>query len=311
MRVLVIGLGDIARKAYLPILSTRPDIELHLVTRDAQVLDHAAKAFHAASLHHSLADAIDGAAFDAAFVHAATEAHPALVRTLLERRIPTFVDKPLADNLAEAERLVALSERQQTLLSVGFNRRFAPSYTELRGSSANLIVMEKHRHRQPDTPRRVIFDDFIHVIDTLLFLAPGAVERQSIETQVDRGMLTAVTLMLAGRDFTAIGSMHRDSGLNEERLDAMGNGMRRSVLNISEQVHMDGTECRHRRGDWTPVGQQRGFEAMCTAFLTAVRDGGRTQADAIIATHALCEAVTLHAERSIERPLTASGTGAR
>ena len=35
MRMLLIGLGDIARKAYLPVLSTRADLDIHLATRDA------------------------------------------------------------------------------------------------------------------------------------------------------------------------------------------------------------------------------------------------------------------------------------
>lgn len=45
MRLLVTGLGDIAHKAYLPVLSALPDVELHLATRNAQVLEQAGAAF--------------------------------------------------------------------------------------------------------------------------------------------------------------------------------------------------------------------------------------------------------------------------
>ncbi|MDY0959001.1 Gfo/Idh/MocA family oxidoreductase [Sphingomonas sp. CFBP8993] len=296
MRVLVIGLGDIAHKAYLPVLASRPDIALHLVTRDAQVRHDTARAWRVAGHHATLDAALATGAFDAAFVHAATEAHPALVQHLLEARIATFVDKPLADTLAEAERLMALAAAQDTLLRVGFNRRFAPCYATLRDETADLIVMEKHRHRQPDVARRVIFDDFIHVADTLLFMAPGPIRRRVIEPRVVDGLLTAITLMLAGDGFTAIGMMHRDSGLNEERLDMMGGGLRRSVLNMADQVHLAGSEVRTRRSDWTSVGWQRGFEAMCLDFLSAARDGVTTDAEDILATHALCEAMTEAAE---------------
>jgi hypothetical protein len=41
-----------------------------------------------------------------------------------------------------------------------------------------MPIAVKPSHRQPDAPRRVVFDDFIHVVDTLLFLAPGAVRRR-------------------------------------------------------------------------------------------------------------------------------------
>jgi predicted dehydrogenase len=300
MRVLVTGLGDIARKAYLPVLSSIPELELHLATRDQDVLRDVGHAFRVPHLHGDIEQALATMTFDAAFVHAATDAHPVLVRTLLERRIPTFVDKPLADNLDQARQLVALAERQATLLKVGFNRRFAPDYAALRAAlrnvGAKLIVMEKHRHRQPDTPRRVVFDDFIHVVDTLLFLAPAPVQRRTIETHVEHGQLKAVTLVLAGDGYTAIGTMHRDSGLDEERLDVMGNGVRHSVRNMAELVHSAGTESRHRRGDWTPVGSQRGFAAMCADFLLAVRERHPTVAADILPTHVICEAIIDHAD---------------
>jgi predicted dehydrogenase len=300
MRVLVTGLGDIAHKAYLPVLSMLPGLELHLAARDRRVLEKAGRMFHVPHLHAGVEEALAAHTFDAAFVHAATSAHPALVQMLLEYRVATFVDKPLADTLADADRLVSLAERNDTLLTIGFNRRFAPDYVSLRGSNASLIVMEKHRHRQPDTARKVVFDDFIHVVDTLLFLTPAPVRHRTFTTQVEYGLLKAVTVMVEGDGYTAIGTMHRDSGLDEERLDVIGDGVRHSVLNMADRVRSAGSECRQRRGDWTPVGQQRGFHAMCADFLQAVRERRSTAAADILATHEMCEAVTRHAEASAQ-----------
>ena len=297
MRVLVIGLGDIARKAYLPVLSQRGDLDLHLATRDPAALAEVGAAFRIAPRYGSVQDALSATAFDAAFVHAATPAHADLVRLLIERDVPTFVDKPLADHLGAVEALVALAEARGVPLAVGFNRRFAPDYVALRGRGASLIVMEKHRRRQPDAPRRVVFDDFIHVVDTVLSLAPAPVVRRTIETQVVDGRLHAVTLTLAGDGFTAIGTMHRDSGLDEERLDVIGRGSRHSVRNLAERITArDGAQQLHRRGDWASVGEQRGFAAMCDDFLRAARERRPVDAAAILATHAICEAIVRHAE---------------
>ncbi len=300
MRVLLIGIGDIARKAYLPVLSHRAGLDLHLATRDAAVRDAVGGAFRIAHRHASAEAALAATSFDAAFVHAATPAHGALVRLLLAHDIPTFVDKPLADRLDEVEALVALAAARATPLVIGFNRRFAPDYVALRGGDATLFVMEKHRDAQPDTPRRVVFDDFIHVIDTLLWLAPAPVRRHTIETQVVDGLLHAITLTLAGDGFTAIGTMHRNSGLDEERLDAIGGGARRSVRDLAERVEARGTQTRRRRADWSPVGRQRGFEALCDDFLLAARTRRPVDAAAILATHRLCEAVVRDAERRME-----------
>lgn len=296
MRVLVIGLGDIARKAYLPALSAAPGLELHLATRNTETLAEVGAAYRIDKLHPSLNAALDSTRFDAAFVHAATPAHPEIVEQLLRAGVPTFVDKPLADSLDEAARLVALSEHAKCLLTVGFNRRFAPAYAALRHKPRDLLLMQKHRRGPLDEPRRTVFDDFIHVVDTLLFLATAQPERVTIETIMDSGRLRAVTLTLASDSQTAIGTMHRGSGLDEERLDVIGGARKHSVLNLAEcREQLEGRETVARRPDWTSVSRQRGFEAMCADFLSAVREGRATAADDILATHRLCEEIVRHA----------------
>ncbi len=126
---------------------------------------------------------------------------------------------------------------------VGFNRRYAPDYAALRDQPRDVCLMQKHRRGPLDGPRRTVFDDFIHVVDTLLFLAPVAAERVTIETVVRDGLLQSVTLMLASDRHVAIGSMNRDSGLDEERLDVIGGGRKHSVLNLSERREQaDGIE---------------------------------------------------------------------
>jgi predicted dehydrogenase len=297
MRVLVAGLGDIARKAYLPVLGSMAGLELHFATRDRSVLTEVGEAYRIANLHASVDEALVASAFDAAFVHAATEVHPALVERLLRAGVPVFVDKPLADSFDEAARLVALSQQLGRLLAVGFNRRFAPAYAALRERPRELCLMQKHRCGPLDPPRRTVFDDFIHVVDTLLFLVPARPERVTVETAMDGGSLRSVTLMLASQDHVAIGSMNRDSGMDEERLDVIGGGAKHSVLDLSERREQaGGRETVVRRPDWASVGRQRGFEAMCADFLEGVRAGRPTAADDILETHRLCEEIVRHAE---------------
>lgn len=49
---------------------------------------------------------------------------------LLEAGVATYVDKPLAYELADSQRLVRLAEERGVSLTVGFNRRHAPGYTQ-------------------------------------------------------------------------------------------------------------------------------------------------------------------------------------
>ncbi len=296
MRVLVAGLGDIAGKAYLPVLAAMPGLELHLATRDAARLAVIGATYRIGNLHAGLDAALAATTFDAAFVHATTAAHPAMVETLLARGTAVFVDKPLADSLEAATHLVDLADRTGRLLAVGFNRRFAPDHAALLTAPRGFVLMQKHRRAQPDEARRVVFDDFIHVVDTLRFLSPVPTPRVRIETIVRDGLLHGVTLMLGGDGFHAVGTMQRDSGLDEERIDVIGANGKRSVLNLSEICEQDGEDRRRRRGDWTPVTRQRGFEAMCADFLDGVRTGRATAGADILATHRLCEDIVRHAE---------------
>jgi virulence factor len=102
MRIAIIGLGDIARKAYLPTLGVRPGLDLHLLTRNRVTLDTVAAAYRVPeNRRFTDLDALLAHPLDAAFVHAATSAHPEIVGRLLDAGIPTYVDKPLADIVRE------------------------------------------------------------------------------------------------------------------------------------------------------------------------------------------------------------------
>ncbi len=299
MRILMIGLGDIARKAYLPVLAAVPGLEIHLATRRAEVLEELGARYRIQHLYSGLDEALGATCFDAAFVHASTQAHPALVQALLLRGIPVMVDKPLADNLDDAAQLIELAIRQNVLLAVGFNRRFAPDYTALCEKPRSMLLMQKHRHAQTAPIRQTVFDDFVHVVDTLRFVAPERVVQESAEAIVRDGLLEAITLTLGGPSYTAVGLMHRASGLDEESFEIMGAGGKHSVLNLAERVEFDGIEHRSRRGDWTSVARQRGFDAMCTYFLKSAQERRPTAADDLLETHRICEMIVRQAEASI------------
>ncbi len=295
LRIAMIGLGDIARKAYLPVLGPRADLQLTLVTRNAEVLATLGAAWRVERLHAAL-DAALAEGLDGAFVHAATPAHPDIVRRLLEAGVPTLVDKPLADNADESEALVDLAETRGVSLMVGFNRRFASSYRDAAALNLPLVVMQKNRAGPLDDVRRAVFDDFIHVVDTIRFLAPGA-DRVDVRGRTDDGRLEHVVLALSGAGRDVLGIMNRVSGASEETLEVSGAGRKRRITDIDQIVDHGATEALTRRGNWTSVGRQRGFEALCEHFLSAVRDGRRLSALDALETHRLCETVVRELSR--------------
>ncbi|MEV7019359.1 Gfo/Idh/MocA family oxidoreductase [Streptomyces sp. NPDC093991] len=292
MKVGCIGLGDIAQKAYLPVLAVQPGVELHLQTRTPATLERVGDALHLpAGRRHADLDALIGAGLDAAFVHAPTDVHPRIVTRLLEEGVPTYVDKPLAYELADSERLVTLAEERGTSLAVGFNRRHAPGYAQCADHPRELILMQKNRAGLPEEPRRTILDDFIHVVDTLRFLAPGQIDDVTVRARAEDGLLHHVVLQLAGDGFTALGVMNRLSGSSEEILEVSGQDSKRQVVNLAEVIDHEGRPTVRRRGDWVPVSRQRGIEQAALAFLDAVRAGEVLSARDALATHELCERV--------------------
>ena len=292
MHVAVIGLGDIARKAYLPVLAALPDVRLHLVTRDRAVLGDLAERYRPAAVSTSVAQAIEEGV-DAAFVHAATAAHPAIVGALLDAGVPTYVDKPLTDAYVTSAALVGQAERSGVSLMVGFNRRYAPAHVAAHARPArDLVVYQKHRPKMaPEHPRRMVFDDFIHVADTLRFFTAGPVTTEVISYGGADGALEWVSLLLAGDGFSCFGSMHRGSGASEETLDVVGGGHKLRVTDLGELLDYDGSERLTRRPGWASASETRGFTAICARFLDAVRSGEVLSAADALETHGLCERI--------------------
>lgn len=297
MKVGCIGLGDIARKAYLPVLGTQPGLDLHLQTRTPATLAAVADSLHLpAGQRHETLDSLLDAGLDAAFVHAPTAVHPEIVTRLLEAGVPTYVDKPLAYELTDSQKLVELAERQDVPLFVGFNRRYAPAYAQVLEHPRDLILLQKNRVGLPEEPRSMILDDFIHVVDTLRFLVPGPVDDVTVRVRTGDGLLHHVVLQLSGDGFTALGVMNRLSGSAEEILEVSGQDTKRQVINLAEVIDHKGQPTVRRRGDWVPVSRQRGIEGAVLTFLDAVRAGEPLSARDALATHELCERVVRAAQ---------------
>ncbi|KMO96751.1 Gfo/Idh/MocA family protein [Streptomyces roseus] len=292
MKVGVIGLGDIAQKAYLPVLTARPGVELHLHTRTPATLERIGEIHHIpAARRHITLDGLLAEGLDAAFVHAPTAVHPEIVARLLDAGVPTYVDKPLAYDFADSRRLVELAEERAVSLAVGFNRRHAPGYAQCAEHPRELIVMQKHRVGLPEDPRTFVLDDFIHVVDTLRFLLPGEADHIDVRAQVRDGLMHQVVLQMSGPGFTALGIMNRLSGSTEEVLEVSGQDTKRQVVNLAEIIDHRGQPTVRRRGDWVPVARQRGIEQVVDAFLESVAAGKTLSARDALLTHELCERV--------------------
>lgn len=294
MKVGVIGLGSICKKAYLPIITAKENVELIFCTRNKEKLEKLSKKYRIKSYVSTLQELID-LDIDAAFVHASTESHVEIAEKLLNNGIHVYVDKPLSYNYVEALRVAELSKQVGKILMVGFNRRFAPMYKALKDNGQpDIIIMEKNRVAHPGEVRTFIFDDFIHVIDTLRFLMNGEVKDIYVKGLKEHGLLNNVVIGLSNSNTNAIGIMNRDSGATEEVVEYMSSGNKLVVKDLINTTHLkEDKESLIKFKDWDPILYRRGFYDIVEAFLKAVENNTQcypSVEDSLI-THKLCEEI--------------------
>lgn len=294
LKIGIIGLGDIAQKAYLPVLSGK-DFEIHLFTRNQERLVQIGRQYRINNLHSSFESILESG-IDGAFVHTATESHESIIEQLLRHNIHVYVDKPITYDFASSKRLIELAESRDLNLMVGFNRRYAPAYRELKQvKDPNMIILQKNRHSLPGDIRTFVFDDFIHVLDTMRYLFDRPVEEVLIRGMKRDGLLIhAVVQLIAENGSTAIGIMNRDSGTLEEKVEIFSTVEKKTVVNMTNLSTMrQKTEISSGINDWESTLSKRGFESIIQDFLQVLENGTKPQfsmQDALL-THEMCENV--------------------
>lgn len=195
LRIGIVGLGGIAQKAWLPVLSQAQGWQLAGAFSPNQAKAQPICDSYRIPCFGQL-DAL-AAASDAVFVHSSTASHYEVVKALLLADKDVCVDKPLSETLQQAEALVALAEKRKRKLMVAFNRRFAPRYQQLHAEMARTASLRIEKHRAdsvgPQDLRFTLLDDYLHVVDTALWLAGGKLTRLHgyIETNEQGAMLYA------------------------------------------------------------------------------------------------------------------------
>jgi virulence factor len=160
----------------------------------------------------------------------------------------------------------------------------------------HLILMQKNRLFQPAALRQFVFDDFIHVIDTLLFLAPGPIKEMAVNAKIVAGLTYCISLQLIGDNYNAIGIMNRDSGITEETLEVMCPGQKWRVNGMHTTTHFsEGQEILTSANDWESHLHRRGFPQIIEHFINAVRTRMPAEFAALNAmeSHAMCEKVVI------------------
>ncbi|EOL42787.1 Gfo/Idh/MocA family protein [Enterococcus caccae] len=292
MKIGVIGLGNIAQKAYLPVYAKlRDQATFVLSTRNEQTRQMISKKYGFTDMVSSTEELIQ-AGITACFVHAATKVHGQVVKQLLEAGINVFVDKPLSENLAEVREIQTLATEKNLLLTVGFNRRFAPFVEELKAvENKNMLLIQKNRVASESTANFVIYDLFLHVADLLVYLLDDDIRH--IETKIieDGNLLKRAVLHVETETTTAIASMNLYAGANTETYQLTSPEGTLILEDLTDLTIKNQSGIQLKKfGDWTTTLEKRGFEQMVEEFIKAVQtnDGTHLKQEKVFTSHELC-----------------------
>lgn len=300
MKIGIIGLGDIAQKAYLPVITSIPDIELVFCTRNEQALKTLANQYRVSSYCRDYKELL-GFNVDAVMIHAATRIHPEIASFFLSHGIPTFVDKPLADSAQACETLYQLAQKHNQPLYVGFNRRHIPLFDQHlsglhQGTLDNLRALrwEKHRYNLTGDIRTFIFDDFIHPLDSVNLFAKADLQDVYVTHQMSGNELARIDVQWQHGETLLHASMNRQYGITGERIEAhLVNEAYEFDSFVSGTRWANNQQTSLSLKDWTPMLESKGFAHMIKDWISVVEKGSISTSviERNLASHQLAEAV--------------------
>jgi myo-inositol 2-dehydrogenase/D-chiro-inositol 1-dehydrogenase len=185
---------------------------------------------------------------DAIVIAAATNAHASLIRESIGRRLPTFCEKPLADDLAATLDVAAAIRASRVPFQLGFQRRFDAGYTEARrrllsGELGTLYAFRLAGH-DPAPPHEAyipasggLFRDFsIHDFDVIRWLTG----REVVEVYADGGVRGFPVFATYHDVDTAVATIRLDDGalgvLTSARHDPLGYDIRAELFGSKDSV---------------------------------------------------------------------------
>jgi len=121
-------------------------------------------------------------AIDAADIVAPTDQHFLLCEKAIKKGKHVFVEKPLANTMAEAQTLVKLVKESNIKLQVGHVERFNPAFLAVNNLDLHPMFIEVHRLAEFNprgTEVSVILDLMIHDIDIILSIVKSDVKNIS------------------------------------------------------------------------------------------------------------------------------------
>lgn len=284
-RISVIGAGSFARSVLLPRLR-RQDVRLEAVATATGASARAtAERFGFGRATTEPDSVVDDADTDAILIATRHDLHADLAARALEVGKHVYVEKPLSLDRQGIERVCAAWGGSGSILSVGFNRRFAPILQRLRGrltgpgpiSAAYMVNVASPALDSwildPDEGGGVVLAEAGHFIDVLSFLA-GSLPVEVTAIPAGEHSYQALLRFSDGSSASIIYSTGARGRGPKELLTVTGRGVLAQLNDFRVLSVWAGRRKRIAR-----ARQNKGHEEALRGWVEAIRRGGPQPAD--------------------------------
>lgn len=277
MRVGILGIGDIALKAYIPVLTSMESVEVFLCSRNVETLKNASSRYKIAGYTTHLNSFLDWN-LDCIYLTSHASSHYDLAKRILEKRVPVIIDKPISFHLSQTHELYELSKSLGVHLMVNFNRRFIDFVDSMKTKGQpRHLVYQKNRIYHADEPRRMIVEDFIHCIDTARFLMDDTVKSLLVNaTKTSDGLVSCLQVILKTKTTSSILILDYLHGGNTESIEV--NFSKETYVSENFDKHfslIDDARIEKKESDWTETLYKRGFRTMINQTLQAIKTNSK------------------------------------
>jgi len=283
VRIGVLGAGRFAQGVVLPILRKQRGVA-RVGVASARGL-HAAEAGRRFGFEYATTDddrILQDAEINTVAILTRHNQHALQTAAALRAGKNVWCEKPLALSADELEDVAQALAGAGGILTVGFNRRFAPLSLRLHeflGAEPGPLTMIHRVNAGPVPPGHWYFDpaqggrvlgEVCHFVDYLTYLA-GALPRR-VTARASGGEDVVVTLEFPGGSLgTVVYAAHGARSFSKERVEVFGAG-KAAVLDDFRRLEMMAGGRRWTKHLW--LRSDKGHAAQWEAFFAAVATGG-------------------------------------
>ena len=175
LKAAVIGLGHLGHH-HARIYSQLPHVTLAAVCDINQKLARKIASHNNASFVTDYKELIGK--IDAVSIAVPTDLHFKIAKDCLENNIHCLVEKPITNDIIQAQQLADIAEKQKLILQVGHVERFNSAVRAVQHYVANPRFIECHRmgpFKKRSLDVGIVLDLMIHDIDIIMFLVQSPV----------------------------------------------------------------------------------------------------------------------------------------